>query len=258
MLLLIDCGNTNIVFAIAQNDRILKKWRINTDPKRTADEYYVWLIKLLEIENINLLSISDCIIASVVPDALFSLLNFNKEYLKIEPFIVGENNLKIGIDINIDNPSEAGADRIVNAVAVKKFYNKPSIVIDFGTATTFDIVSKSGSYEGGIIAPGVNLSLEALYMAASRLPRIKVDNTKNINVVGKNTKDSMYSGIYWGYISLIEGLVKRINKEKNFNHYVIATGGLSNLFSKNCSIIEKVDNELTLNGLIHIYNINKS
>ena len=258
MLLLIDCGNTNIVFAIAQNDRILKKWRINTVPKRTAEEYYVWLIKLLEIENINLLSISDCIIASVVPDALFSLLNFNKEYLKIEPFIVGENNLKIGIDINIDNPSEAGADRIVNAVAVKKFYNKPSIVIDFGTATTFDIVSKSGSYEGGIIAPGVNLSLEALYMAASRLPRIKVDNTKNINVVGKNTKDSMYSGIYWGYISLIEGLVKRINEEKNFNYYVIATGGLSNLFSKNCSIIEKVDNELTLNGLIHIYNINKS
>ena len=258
MLLLIDCGNTNIVFAIAQNDRILKKWRINTDPKRTADEYYVWLIKLLEIENINLLSISDCIIASVVPDALFSLVNFNKEYLKIEPFIVGENNLKIGIDINIDNPSEAGADRIVNAVAVKKFYNKPSIVIDFGTATTFDIVSKSGSYEGGIIAPGVNLSLEALYMAASRLPRIKVDNTKNINVVGKNTKDSMYSGIYWGYISLIEGLVKRINEEKNFNYYVIATGGLSNLFSINCAIIEKVDNELTLNGLIHIYNINKS
>ena len=258
MLLLIDCGNTNIVFAIAQNDRILKKWRINTDPKRTADEYYVWLIKLLEIENINLLSISDCIIASVVPDALFSLLNFNKEYLKIEPFIVGENNLKIGIDINIDNPSEAGADRIVNAVAVKKFYNKPSIVIDFGTATTFDIVSKSGSYEGGIIAPGVNLSLEALYMAASRLPRIKVDNTKNINIVGKNTKDSMYSGIYWGYISLIEGLVKGINEEKNFNYYVIATGGLSNLFSKNCSIIEKVDNELTLNGLIHIYNINKN
>ena len=258
MLLLIDCGNTNIVFAIAKNDRILKKWRINTDPKRTADEYYVWLIKLLEIEKINLLSISNCIIASVVPDALFSLINFNKEYLKIEPFIVGENNLKIGIDINIDNPSEAGADRIVNAVAVKKFYNKPSVVIDFGTATTFDIVSKSGSYEGGIIAPGVNLSLEALYMAASRLPRIKVDNTKNINVVGKNTKDSMYSGIYWGYISLIEGLVKRINEEKNFNYYVIATGGLSNLFSKNCSIIEKVDNELTLNGLIHIYNINKS
>ena len=258
MLLLIDCGNTNIVFAIAKNDRIIKKWRINTDPKRTADEYYVWLIKLLEIENINLLSISDCIIASVVPDALFSLLNFNKEYLKIEPFIVGENNLKIGIDINIDNPSEAGADRIVNAVAVKKFYNKPSIVIDFGTATTFDIVSKSGSYEGGIIAPGVNLSLEALYMAASRLPRIKVDNNKNINIVGKNTKDSMYSGIYWGYISLIEGLVKRINEEKNFNYYVIATGGLSNLFSKNCSIIEKVDNQLTLNGLIHIYNINKN
>ena len=257
MLLLIDCGNTNIVFAIAKNDRILKKWRINTDPKRTADEYYVWLIKLIEIENLNFLSISNCIIASVVPEALFSLLNFNKEYLKIEPFIVGENNLKIGIDINIDNPSEAGADRIVNAVAVKKFYNKPSIVIDFGTATTFDIVSKTGSYEGGIIAPGVNLSLEALYMAASRLPRIKVDNTKNINIVGKNTIDSMYSGIYWGYISLIEGLVKRINEEKNFNYYVIATGGLSNLFSKNCSIIEKVDNELTLNGLIHIYNINK-
>ena len=262
MFLVIDCGNTNTVFAIYsyKKSKLLleNSWRLDSSEKRTPDDYFIWLNQVLSFSKIDLKKIYGVSIASVVPDALFSLLNFNKEYLKIEPFIVGENNLKIGIDINIDNPSEAGADRIVNAVAVKKFYNKPSIVIDFGTATTFDIVSKSGSYEGGIIAPGVNLSLEALYMAASRLPRIKVDNTKNINVVGKNTKDSMYSGIYWGYISLIEGLVKRINEEKNFNYYVIATGGLSNLFSKNCSIIEKVDNELTLNGLIHIYNINKS
>ncbi len=256
MLLVIDCGNTNIVFAISENDKIIKQWRINTNIQRTADEYSVWLIKLLEIEDLDFSSISDCIIASVVPEALLSLKIFNKKFLGLSPFIVGEKNVKLGININIDIPSEAGADRLVNAVSVNKFYKKPSIVIDFGTATTFDVVGEGGSYEGGVIAPGINLSLEALYMAASRLPRISIDSELQENVIGKNTKHSMQSGIYWGYISLIEGIVKRIKEESNQNYTVIATGGLSEIFSKNCNAIQVIDKNLTINGLIHLFNIN--
>ena len=256
MLLVIDCGNTNIVFALSKNEEIVKQWRINTNIKRTADEYSVWLIKLLEIENLKLSSISSCIIASVVPEVLLSLKIFNEKYLNINPIVVGEHKLELGIEINIETPSEAGADRLVNAVAVKKFYQKSGIVVDFGTATTFDVVSKHGSYEGGVIAPGVNLSLEALYMAASRLPRININNPFNKNVIGKNTKDSMRSGIYWGYISLIEGIIEKIKRETRTDYLVIATGGLSNLFSEDCNAIQVVDEDLTINGLIHIYNIN--
>ena len=252
MLLAIDCGNTNIVFAISENDKIIRRWRINTNIHRTADEYSVWLIKLLEIEDLDFSSISDCIIATVVPEALLSLEIFNEKFLGLSPFIVGEKNVKLGINVNIDIPSEAGADRLVNAVSVNKFYKKPSIVIDFGTATTFDVVGEGGSYEGGVIAPGINLSLEALYMAASRLPRISI-NDEWLNVIGKNTKHSMHSGIYWGYISLIEGIVKRIKEESNQNYTVIATGGLSEIFSKNCNAIQVIDNDLTINGLIHLY-----
>jgi len=256
MLLAIDCGNTNIVFAISENDKIIRRWRINTNIHRTADEYSVWLIKLLEIEDLDFSSISDCIIATVVPEALLSLKIFNEKFLGLSPFIVGEKNVKLGINVNIDIPSEAGADRLVNAVSVNKFYKKPSIVIDFGTATTFDVVGEGGSYEGGVIAPGINLSLEALYMAASRLPRISIDSKLQKNVIGKNTKHSMQSGIYWGYISLIEGIVKRIKEESNQNYTVIATGGLSEIFSKNCNAIQVIDNDLTINGLIHLFNIN--
>ena len=255
MLLAIDCGNTNIVFAISENDKIIKQWRINTNIHRTADEYSVWLIKLLEIEDLDFSSISGCIIASVVPEALLPLKTFNEKFLGLSPFIVGEKNVKLGININIDIPSEAGADRLVNAVSVNKFYKRPSIVIDFGTATTFDVVGEGGSYEGGVIAPGINLSLEALYMAASRLPRISINN-EWLNVIGKNTKHSMHSGIYWGYISLIEGIVKRIKDESNQNYTVIATGGLSEIFSKNCNAIQVIDSDLTINGLIHLYQTN--
>ena len=255
MLLAIDCGNTNIVFAISENDKIIKQWRINTNINRTADEYSVWLIQLLEMEDLEFSSISGCIIASVVPEALLSLKTFNEKFLGLSPFIVGEKNVKLGININIDIPSEAGADRLVNAVSVNKFYKRPSIVIDFGTATTFDVVGEGGSYEGGVIAPGINLSLEALYMAASRLPRISINN-EWLNVIGKNTKHSMHSGIYWGYVSLIEGIVKRIKDESNQNYTVIATGGLSEIFSKNCNAIQVIDNDLTINGLIHLYQTN--
>ena len=256
MLLVIDVGNTNTVFAIAQNSKIFKKWRINSSIKRTADEYSVWLIKLLEIENLKFTSISHCIVASVVPEVLLQLKIFNEKYLKMTPMVIGEDNVNLGISVNIDIPTEAGADRLVNAVAVSEYYKKPGIVVDFGTATTFDVISKDGNYEGGVIAPGINLSLEALYMAASRLPRIGIDEPYYKAVIGKNTKDSMKSGIYWGYISLIEGIIEKIKKETKTNDIVIATGGLSNIFAKDCSAIEIVDEDLTVKGLIHIFNIN--
>ena len=172
--------------------------------------------------------------------------------------IVGEKSIDLGIDVNIDNPAEAGADRLVNAVAINKFYKTPSIVIDFGTATTFDVIGENGSYEGGLIAPGVNLSIEALYMAASRLPRISINPIqKNVSIIGKNTKSSMFSGIYWGYISMVEGIVKRIMEEQKINFFVLATGGLAGLFSQHCNVIQSVDENLTIKGLIHIYNLNK-
>ena len=256
MLLVIDAGNTNTVFAIARNNKIFKQWRINSSINRTADEYSVWLIKLLEIENLKLSSISNCIVASVVPEVLLQIKIFNEKYLNIAPLIIGDDNVDLGISVNIDVPSEAGADRLVNAVAVNEFYKKPGIVVDFGTATTFDVISKDGNYEGGVIAPGINLSLEALYMAASRLPRIGIDEPYYKAVIGKNTKDSMKSGIYWGYISLIEGIIEKIKKETKTNNIVIATGGLSNLFSKDCNAIEIVDEDLTVKGLMHIFNIN--
>ena len=256
MLLVIDVGNTNTVFAIVQNNKIFKQWRINSSIKRTADEYSVWLIKLLEIENLKLSSISNSIVASVVPEVLLQLKIFNEKYLKMTPMVIGEDNVDLGISVNIDIPSEAGADRLVNAVAVSEYYKKPGIVVDFGTATTFDVISKDGNYEGGVIAPGINLSLEALYMAASRLPIIGIDEPYYKAVIGKNTKDSMKSGIYWGYISLIEGIIEKIKKETKTNNLVIATGGLSNLFSKDCNAIEIVDEDLTVKGLMHIFNIN--
>ncbi len=259
MLLAIDCGNTNTVFAIVSKGKIDHLWRINTNINRTADEYAVWLLKLLEIENLNFKDIANIIIASVVPESMFTLKTFCEKHVCKDVMVIGEKFVNLGIDVNIDNPNEAGADRLVNAVAINKFYRTPAIVIDFGTATTFDVVGEKGSYEGGLIAPGVNLSLEALYMAASRLPRISISPLKKEDsIIGKNTKSSMLFGIYWGYISMVEGIVKRLTIEKKLNFFVLATGGLATLFSENCNVIKSVDENLTLKGLIHIYNINKS
>ena len=258
MLLTIDCGNTNTVFAISKNSKIFFQWRINTNKDRTADEYSVWLLKLMELENLNLSVIKNCIIATVVPDALFSIKLFCEKFISKNVLVVGDKGVSLGINVNIDYPEEAGADRLVNAVAVNKYYETPSIVIDFGTATTIDIIGDKGSYEGGVIAPGVNLSLEALYMAASRLPRIAIEPwDKKKLITGRNTKDSMSSGIYWGYVSLIEGLVERLSKEHNRKFFVIATGGLAKLFFENCNVINKIDNDLTILGLMHIYEINQ-
>ena len=246
MILTIDCGNTNTVFALySYKKNIIQEgcWRINNDPKRTADLYYPWLLQMLQISNFDIQKISGVCIASVVPETLLNIKGFIKKYLKI----------------NIDNPQEAGADRIVNSYAAKKLKFSPAIIIDFGTATTFDLVGKDGSYNGGIIAPGVNLSLEALYLAAARLPRISLKPLTDVNsIIGKNTLNAMESGIFWGYVSMIEGLISKIKMIEEFSDYkVIATGGLSHIFKNSLSSIDFVKDDLTLIGLVNLYLENK-
>ena len=255
MLLAIDSGNTNIVFAVFGNDgTIHTKWRSSTDGNRTADEFGIWLEQLMQLANLNREDISSAIISTVVPANLYTLKTLCKKYFQCDPLIIGEPGIELGINIEIDHPDDVGADRLVNTVSAHQRYGGPLIIVDFGTATTFDVVGSDGSYQGGIIAPGVNLSLEALHRAAARLPRIAVERPERI--VGKGTIPAMQSGIFWGYIGLIEGLVIRIRKEYQNEMPVIATGGLSPLFSSSTDVIEKIDKELTLKGLYTIYQLN--
>ena len=255
MLLAIDSGNTNIVFAVFGNDgTIHTKWRSSTDGNRTADEFGIWLEQLMQLANLKREDISSAIISTVVPANLYTLKTLCKKYFQCDPLIIGEPGIELGINIEIDRPDDVGADRLVNTVSAHQRYGGPLIIVDFGTATTFDVVGSNGSYQGGIIAPGVNLSLEALHRAAARLPRIAVERPERI--VGKGTIPAMQSGIFWGYISLIEGLVFRIRKEYENEMPVIATGGLSPLFARSTDVIEKTDKELTLKGLYTIYQLN--
>ena len=255
MLLAIDSGNTNIVFAVFGNDgTIHTKWRSSTDGNRTADEFGIWLEQLMQLANLKREDISSAIISTVVPANLYTLKTLCKKYFQCDPLIIGEPGIELGINIEIDRPDDVGADRLVNTVSAHQRYGGPLIIVDFGTATTFDVVGSDGSYQGGIIAPGVNLSLEALHRAAARLPRIAVERPERI--VGKATIPAMQSGIFWGYIGLIEGLVTRIRKEYENEMPVIATGGLSPLFARSTDVIEKTDEELTLKGLYTIYQLN--
>jgi len=255
MLLTIDCGNTNIVFALYEGEAQRGVWRISTDHRRTADEYGVWLTQLMDLEGIKRDQVTGAIIASVVPDVVFSLKGLVRRYFNCDPQIVGQDGIKLTIPIRLDRPEEVGADRLVNAVAAHHLYGGPLIVIDFGTATTFDVVDGDGGYIGGVICPGINLSLEALYMAASKLPGIAIARPKS--VIGKSTVPAMQAGVYWGYISLIEGLVRRIRGEMNKPMKVIATGGLAPLFKEDAGVIDTVDGDLTLRGLAMIYNANQ-
>ena len=256
MLLAIDSGNTNIVFAVFDTDNKLKgEWRSSTENNWTADELGVWLAQLLKIENINRTDINAAIIATVVPATLFALKHLCTKYFECEPLVVGNAGVDLGLDVQIEKPSQAGSDRLVNTVAAFETYGGPLIVIDFGTATTFDVVGKDGSYQGGAIAPGINLSMEALHQAAAQLPRIEVKRPSR--VIGKNTVDCMLSGTFWGYIGMIEGLVVRLKQEMDIGKVsVISTGGLSPLFSDNCDVIEVADADLTLRGLLAIYRRN--
>ena len=256
MILVIDCGNTNTVFALYSYDNSIKKiacWRIHNNSKRTADSYYSWLSQMLKLSEIKIDDVTGICIASVVNETLFNIKMFIKKYFKINPLII-DNNI-FGLKVNIDNPEEAGADRLVNSFAVKCLKLSPAIVIDFGTATTFDLVGVDGSYDGGIIAPGVNLSLEALYLAAARLPKVTLKPLSNKNsIIGKNTVNAMESGIYWGYVSMIEGLINRVKILDEYKNYkVIATGGLSDFFKKSLPCIDYIEEDLTLIGLVNLY-----
>ncbi len=256
MLLAIDSGNTNTVFAVFADDgEIVGEWRSSSDSHRTADEFGVWLIQLMAIEDIDREAIDAAIVATVVPDILFDLKTLCRKYFNTDPVIIGDPDVKLGLDVLMDQPTEVGADRLVNAVAADARYGGPLIVVDFGTATTFDVVDGDGAYCGGVIAPGVNLSMEALHLAAAKLPRVAIG--KPDRVIGKSTIKGMQSGIYWGYVGLIEGIVARIVEEYGEPMKVIATGGLASLFTQSSETIDNADPELTLRGLFAIYLLNK-
>lgn len=254
MLLAIDAGNTNIVFAVYDGEKVRGEWRASTDTDRTADELGVWLMQLLTIEGLARENIDAAIIASVVPAMVFSLKTLCRRYFNCDPVVVGSEGVDLGISILLDRPEEVGADRLVNAVAAHGCYPGPMIVIDFGTATTFDVVDANGNYCGGAIAPGINLSLEALHMAAAKLPRVAIGRPRT--VIGKATVPAMQSGIFWGYVGLIEGLVKRIQEEYGSDMLVVATGGLAPLFAEVTKVIDKLDPDLTLRGLLEIHRRN--
>ncbi|MBV8166572.1 MAG: type III pantothenate kinase [Alphaproteobacteria bacterium] len=255
MLLAIDAGNTNTVFAIYDGTRNLGTWRIANDPRRTADEYAVWLIQLMALQDLARQQVREAIIASVVPEGLFNLVRLCQRYFETEPRIVGEPGLELGIRAVIDNPAEVGADRLVNAVAAHERFGGPLIVVDFGTATTFDMVDAQGNYAGGIIAPGINLSLQALYMAAAKLPRVAIRRPER--VIAKGTVSAMQSGVYWGYVGLIEGLVQRMRAEVGAPVPVVATGGLAPMFADASDVITHVEGDLTIWGLLLIHERNR-
>jgi type III pantothenate kinase len=249
MLLAIEQGNTNTLFAVHDGRAWTAQWRAATEPQRTADEYGVWLHQLLSMQGLTMADIDDCIISSVVPQSLFNLRNLSRRYLKVEPLVVGEN-AELGIPIRIQKPSEAGADRLVNAIGGYLKYGGPLILIDSGTATTFDVVGVDGAFEGGVISPGINLSMQALHSAAARLPRVAI--AKPAHVIGKGTVEAMQSGVFWGYIALIEGLIERIKREYHAPLQVIATGGVASLFEGATDRIDAFDPDLTLRGLLEI------
>jgi type III pantothenate kinase len=251
MLLAIDAGNTNIVFAVHDGKETRAEWRAVTETTRTSDEYAVLLQPLLQLQGLTFSDIDAAIIATVVPAALFDLRQLCRRYLHCEPLVIGDPELDLGININVDRPGAVGADRLVNAISAHERYKGALIVVDFGTATTFDIVAENGDYDVGIIAPGVNLSAEALHQAAAMLPRVAVVRTQN--VIGKDTVPAMQSGLYWGYIGMVEGLVARIKTEYGKPMAVIGTGGLANLFHRQTPAIDHLDPDLTMRGLILIH-----
>jgi type III pantothenate kinase len=255
MLLAIEQGNTNTLFAVHDGTTWVAQWRSATEASRTADEYAVWLSQLLAMAGLNLKSLDGCIISSVVPQSLFNLRNLARRYLHVEPMVIGEN-VDLGIEVRITKPSEAGADRLVNAIGAHIVYPGDLIVIDSGTATTFDVVAADGGMEGCAIAPGINLSMQALHEAAARLPRVAIRRPEGGRAIGKDTVSAMQSGVFWGYIGLIEGLVTRIKSEWGKPMTVIGTGGVASLFEGATDSIDHFDSDLTIRGLLEIWRRN--
>lgn len=254
MLLVIDIGNTNIVFGVFDDGTLKNNWRLSTELQKTVDEYAILLNSLLGIEKIKLSEIDSAIISCVVPPLLIPFEILCRKYVGIRPILV-EPGIKTGMPILYENPQEVGADRIVNAVAGFEKYKKALIIVDFGTATTFDYITPRGEYAGGSIAPGIMISLEALFERASKLPRVELVTPKSL--IGKNTVHAMQSGIIYGYVGLVDGIVERMKKETGTNPYVIATGGLSSFIFKQSETINEVDEFLTLRGLKILYEKNK-
>jgi type III pantothenate kinase len=256
MLLAIDAGNTNIVFALVDRGEIKARWRIATDPRRTADQYAVWLYQLLELEGFPKDAVRGVIIGTVVPRALHNLEVLASKYFRCDPLIAGSGKAEWPIDLDVDEPQNVGADRALNVIAAHAKYPGDLIVIDFGTATTFDLVDASGSYKGGIIAPGINLSLDALVSATAKLPRIAIEAPRdNMSVIGRTTQDQMLIGIYWGYVAMLEGLTARIQNELGRAATIVATGGLANLFDKHTDVFDAVEPDLTIQGLSLLYDM---
>ena len=254
MLLAIDCGNTNTLFAIHDGTDWVAQWRSGTDSTRTADEHAVWLSQLMALQGRKLGDITDCVISTVVPQALFNLRNLSRRYFSAEPVIVGEPGVTMDIEVRLERPQDAGADRLVNALGARATYQGALIIIDSGTATTFDVIGADGAFEGGIIAPGINLSMQALHAAAAKLPRVAI--AKPQRVMGKDTVSAMQSGVFWGYIDLIDGLVTRLKAEMNQACTVIATGGVVSLFEGASKTIEHYDPDLTIRGLMEVWKQN--
>jgi type III pantothenate kinase len=255
MLLAIDIGNTNIILGVFDGDKIKTTLRISTGIHTMPDEYAALILSLLEREGITASQITDTVLCSVVPPLITTFQELCKRYLKLTPLVIGAG-VKTGVRICMDNPREVGADRIVNAVAAHKLYKGPIIVIDLGTATTFDAVSADGDYLGGAIAPGIVIATEALFTRTAALPR--VDLTYPKRAIGTSTVAAMQSGIVFGYIGLIEGIVNRIREELGGKAKVVATGGYARLFSKENSVIDVINSDLTLIGLNLIYQMNKT
>ncbi|MBB5174886.1 type III pantothenate kinase [Texcoconibacillus texcoconensis] len=253
MIFVLDAGNTNIVLGVYEGENLKYHWRIGTDASKTEDQYAMLVKDLFNHEGIGASDISGVIISSVVPPIMYALEQMCKKYFNLTPIVIGPG-IKTGLNIKYDNPREVGADRIVNAVAGIHEYGGPLIIVDFGTATTFCSINGKGQYVGGAIAPGISISTEALYNRASKLPRIEIAKPKNI--IGSNTVTAMQSGILYGYVGQVEGIVSRMKKETNEDATVIATGGLAPLIAKEATVIDVVDSFLTLKGLKWIYEKN--
>jgi type III pantothenate kinase len=257
MLLAIDAGNTNIKFALVDGTVIKARWRIATDARRTADQYAVWLIQLLELEGYGREAVTDVLIATVVPRALHNLQHLADKYFGVEAGVAGRGDFDWGIALDVDEPQSVGADRAVNAIAAHAAHPGDLITISFGTATTLDHVDFNGAYKGGIIAPGLNLSLDALVAAAAKLPRIAIEAPQDDSVIGRTTESQMLIGIYWGYVAMIEGLLIRMKAEIGRPVKVIATGGLATVFQQHSHLFDAVDPDLTLRGIALLHSRSK-
>ena len=255
MLLAIDCGNTNTIFSIWDGNEFISTWRTATDHQRTADQYFVWLSSLMSLQNIKA-DISDVIISSTVPRVVFNLRVLSDRYFNTRPIVVGKPDCKVPIDVRVDAGTAVGPDRIVNSVAGYDLFGGNLIIVDFGTATTFDVVDKDGAYVGGVIAPGVNLSLQALHQMAAALPHVDIARPKE--VIGTNTVACMQSGVFWGYIGLVKEICRKIIEEKQEVMKIIATGGLAPLLQSSDQLFEAVEDNLTMHGLRLIFDCNKS